>query len=110
MTTEEAKETPDVVSGTFLVNNVYANVLFDSGANRSFVSATFCHYLNKDVKKLDRNFLVEMADGGQTTICEIFEDCIINLDGNELPVKLMPMPLGGFDVVIGMDWLSDNKA
>ncbi|KAI3667412.1 hypothetical protein L6452_42469 [Arctium lappa] len=32
MTLEEAKETPDVVSG-FPIDNVYANVLFDSGAN-----------------------------------------------------------------------------
>ncbi|KAI3702759.1 hypothetical protein L6452_28511 [Arctium lappa] len=42
MTTEEAKETIDVVSGTFLVNSLSARVLFDSGATCSFVSNTFC--------------------------------------------------------------------
>ena len=47
MTLEEARESPDVVSGTFLVNNVYAHVLFDSGADGSFVSSTFRPYLKK---------------------------------------------------------------
>ncbi|GJY09441.1 putative reverse transcriptase domain-containing protein [Tanacetum coccineum] len=44
--------------GTFLIDNIYANVLFDSDANRSFVSATFCHYLNKDACRLDREFIL----------------------------------------------------
>ncbi|GJW43603.1 putative reverse transcriptase domain-containing protein, partial [Tanacetum coccineum] len=110
MTTNEAMETQDVVSGTFLINNIYANVLFDSGANRSFVSATFCHYLNKDACRLDRAFIVETANGKEVKISKIFEDCSINIDGNEFPVRLMPMRLGGFDVVLGMDWLSDNNA
>ncbi|GKB07212.1 putative reverse transcriptase domain-containing protein [Tanacetum coccineum] len=110
MTTNEAMETQDVVSGTFLINNIYANVLFDSGANRSFVSATFFHYLNKDACRLDRAFIVETANGKEVKISKIFEDCSINIDGNEFPVRLMPMRLGGFDVVLGMDWLSDNNA
>ncbi|GJV50453.1 putative reverse transcriptase domain-containing protein [Tanacetum coccineum] len=63
MTINDAMKTSDVVSGTFLVNNIYANVSFDSGVNKSFVSATFCHYLNKDACRLDRAFIVETANG-----------------------------------------------
>ncbi|GKB21683.1 putative reverse transcriptase domain-containing protein [Tanacetum coccineum] len=60
--------------------------------------------------RLDRAFIVEIAIGREVEIFEIFEDCSINIDGNEFPVKLMPMCFGGFDVVLGMDWLSDNNA
>ncbi|GKA61427.1 putative reverse transcriptase domain-containing protein [Tanacetum coccineum] len=34
---EAAVKDNDVVNGTFLINNVYASVLFDTGADRSFV-------------------------------------------------------------------------
>jgi hypothetical protein len=38
---EEAQEAPNVVIGMFLVNDTSAVVLFDSGASRSFISATY---------------------------------------------------------------------
>ncbi|GJV42409.1 putative reverse transcriptase domain-containing protein [Tanacetum coccineum] len=36
----------NVVNGTFLINNVYASVLFDIGADRSFVSYAFSKYID----------------------------------------------------------------
>ncbi|XP_024962102.1 uncharacterized protein LOC112502434 [Cynara cardunculus var. scolymus] len=110
MTLEEAKETPDVVSGMFPVNNVYAHVLFDSGANGSFVSTTFCHYLNRSACRLDKTYTIETADGSQCKVDEVFDECTIVIDGKDFPVRLMPMCLRGFDVVLGMDWLSNNHA
>ena len=46
MSAEEAVEAPDVVAGTFFVNSVLARILFDTGANRSFVSPHFSHLLH----------------------------------------------------------------
>nr|GEY14380.1 reverse transcriptase domain-containing protein [Tanacetum cinerariifolium] len=37
----------NVVTGTFLLNNCYASMLFDSGDDRSFVSATFSALLDE---------------------------------------------------------------
>ncbi|KAJ9563825.1 hypothetical protein OSB04_008985 [Centaurea solstitialis] len=39
--TEEARQDPRVITGTFLINDHYASVIFDSGADRSFVSLRF---------------------------------------------------------------------
>ncbi|KAJ9539103.1 hypothetical protein OSB04_031836 [Centaurea solstitialis] len=105
MTLEEARESPDVVSGMFLVNNVLAHVLFDSGADGSFVSSTFRHYLNKDACRLEKSYVVETAEGNLVKIDEIFNGCTICIDG-----RLIPIRLGSFDVVLGMDWLSENRA
>ncbi|KAI3770998.1 hypothetical protein L6452_02147 [Arctium lappa] len=110
MTLEEARETSDVVSGMFPINEVYAHVLFDSGANVSFVSNSFCHYLNRDANRLEKSYIVETADGGQVEVKEVIDGCTICIDGKKLPVRLMPTGLGGFDVVLGMDWLSNNHA
>jgi hypothetical protein len=45
---DEARKDLDVVSGMFLINSTYANVLFDSGANKRFVSTAFKKCLGKD--------------------------------------------------------------
>jgi hypothetical protein len=38
---EEVQEAPDVVIVMFLVNDIFAVVLFDSGASHSFISAAY---------------------------------------------------------------------
>nr|GEX20304.1 putative reverse transcriptase domain-containing protein [Tanacetum cinerariifolium] len=53
----------NVVTGTFLLNNYYASILFDSGANRSFVSSTFSDLLDVASSTLDTSYAVELADG-----------------------------------------------
>ena len=110
MTTVAAKETPDMVSGTFLVDNVPATVLFDSGSSRSFVSVNFCASLDKVPSKLDTIFEVETAVGRSVVISKVFKGCHIDLDGHKVPIKLYPMLLGEFDIILGMDWLAKNDA
>nr|GEX32349.1 putative reverse transcriptase domain-containing protein [Tanacetum cinerariifolium] len=53
----------NVVMGTFLLNNYYASMLFDSGADRSFVSTTFSALLDVAPSTLDTSYAVELADG-----------------------------------------------
>ena len=45
LTQAEAEEAQEVVSGTLLVDGVYAKVLFDSGATHTFISTSFAHQL-----------------------------------------------------------------
>lgn len=110
MTMEEARDAPDVVSGTFLINNYNAQVLFDSGANKSFVSTTFCQILNYPTEKLDKEYLVEIADGYHISVSDIINGCVITIEDTKFPIKLIPIKLGEFDIIVGMDWLSQNQA
>ncbi|GJV98717.1 putative reverse transcriptase domain-containing protein [Tanacetum coccineum] len=64
---EAAVKDNNVVNGTFLINNVYASVLFDTGADRSFVSYTFSKYIDIPPTALDTNYSVELADGKSLT-------------------------------------------
>ncbi|GJZ84973.1 putative reverse transcriptase domain-containing protein [Tanacetum coccineum] len=52
----------NVVTGTFLLNNSYASILFDTGADRSFVSTTFSSLINIIPTTLDHGYDVELAD------------------------------------------------
>nr|GEV49937.1 hypothetical protein [Tanacetum cinerariifolium] len=61
----KAGENPDdnVVTGTFLLNKHYASILFDTGADRSFVSAAFSSQFVITPPALDHDYNVELADG-----------------------------------------------
>ncbi|GJY51004.1 putative reverse transcriptase domain-containing protein [Tanacetum coccineum] len=53
----------NVVMGTFLLNNRYASILFDNGADRSFVSTAFSSQIDITPTALDHYYDVELADG-----------------------------------------------
>ncbi|KAF5810346.1 putative nucleotidyltransferase, Ribonuclease H [Helianthus annuus] len=71
LTADEAKMIPDVTVGTFLVNDIFAKVLFDSGANQSFINTSFCKLLNLSLTKLPQECLVETSNGETLRISEI---------------------------------------
>nr|GEW73987.1 hypothetical protein [Tanacetum cinerariifolium] len=104
-----AQENPRVVTGTFLLNNHYVTVLFDSGADRSFVSTKFSTLINIKPIEIDTSYEVEMADG-KIVSTNVLKGCTLNLLNHSFLIDLMVIELGSFDVVIGMDWLSKNDA
>ncbi|GJT86527.1 putative reverse transcriptase domain-containing protein [Tanacetum coccineum] len=60
-----ASRNPDsnVVTGTFLLNNRYASILFDTGADRSFISTAFSSLINIAPTLLENSYDVELVDG-----------------------------------------------
>nr|GEV94150.1 hypothetical protein [Tanacetum cinerariifolium] len=60
-----ARTNPDsnVITGTFLLNNCYASILFDTSADRSFVSIAFSSQIEITPTTLDQYYDVELADG-----------------------------------------------
>ncbi|GJZ72246.1 putative reverse transcriptase domain-containing protein [Tanacetum coccineum] len=59
----DANPDSNVAKGMFLLNNHYASMIFDSGADRSFVSTTFSTLLDINPDTLDVSYVVELADG-----------------------------------------------
>ncbi|GJU71390.1 putative reverse transcriptase domain-containing protein [Tanacetum coccineum] len=59
----DANPDSNVVTGTFLLNNRYASMLFDLGADRSFMLTTFSALLDVIPSTLDVSYAVELADG-----------------------------------------------
>ncbi|GJV27339.1 putative reverse transcriptase domain-containing protein [Tanacetum coccineum] len=100
----------NVVTGTFLLNNCYASMLFDSGADRSFVSSTFSALLDVAPSTLDTSYAVELADGRISETNVVLRGCTLGLLGHPLDIDLMPVELGSFDVIIDMDWLAKYHA
>ncbi|GJU73998.1 putative reverse transcriptase domain-containing protein [Tanacetum coccineum] len=100
----------NVITGTFLLNNCYATMLFDSGADRSFVSTTFIGLLDVVPSTLDVSYAVELVDGRISETNVILRGCTLGLLGHLFDIDLMLVELGSFDVIIGMDWLAKYHA
>nr|GEZ16024.1 reverse transcriptase domain-containing protein [Tanacetum cinerariifolium] len=95
----------NVVTGTFLLNNHYASILFDTGADRSFISIAFSSLVNIDPTPLGSSYDIELADGKIVRIDTIIRGFTINFLNHPFNIDLIPIELGSFDVIIGMDWL-----
>ena len=110
MTAEEARRNDEVIFGTFLINAMPARVLFDSGASRSIVSTSFCSRFVLPRSPLESVLEIEVAVGKPVSVREKYDNCTVEINENVFSLTLIPMDLEGFDVVIGMDWLSSNRA
>nr|GEZ43223.1 hypothetical protein [Tanacetum cinerariifolium] len=60
---ENPQQNPNVVAGTFLLNDHYACILFDFGAEKSFVSSAFTPFIDIAPTSLNTSYEVELADG-----------------------------------------------
>ncbi|GKE13956.1 putative reverse transcriptase domain-containing protein [Tanacetum coccineum] len=100
----------NIVTCTFLLNNCYASMLFDSGVDKSFVSSTFSAFLDVAPSTLDTSYAIKLADGRISETNVVLRGCTLGLLGHPFDIDLMPIELGCFDVIIGMDWLAKYYA
>ncbi|XP_076930467.1 uncharacterized protein LOC143595309 [Bidens hawaiensis] len=110
MNAKKARKDSSVVTGTFLINNHYAFVLFDTRADLSFVSKQFEPSLGMKTTKLDNKYSIELANGKLVETGEVIHGCNILLENHKFSIDLFLVELGSFNVVVGMDWLSKNHA
>ncbi|GJU10242.1 putative reverse transcriptase domain-containing protein [Tanacetum coccineum] len=60
---EKARQDPKIMTGTFTLNDHYATILFDSGADYSFVSTTFIPLLDIEPSELGFSYEIKIASG-----------------------------------------------
>ncbi|GKA98225.1 putative reverse transcriptase domain-containing protein, partial [Tanacetum coccineum] len=107
---KEARQDPNIVTGTFTLNNHFATTLFDSGADYSFVSTTFIPLLGLEPGDLGFKYEIKIASVQLVEIDKVVKGCKLEIEGYVFDIDLIPFRHGSFDVIIGMDWLSNNKA
>ncbi|GKB77948.1 putative reverse transcriptase domain-containing protein [Tanacetum coccineum] len=66
--------------------------------------------LDIDPVKIDTSYEVELADGKVVSTNNVLKGCTLNLVNHLFKIDLMPIELGTFDIIIGMDWLVKHDA
>ncbi|XP_022003904.1 uncharacterized protein LOC110901381 [Helianthus annuus] len=110
ITTEEARDHPNVVSGIFSLNLMPTYVLFDTGASRSFVSSELVSHPSFRIERMHVPLEVEIADRKSYLLHEVCRNCEIIIEDEKFAIDLIPMVLGEFKVIVGMDWLAKHHA
>ncbi|GJS37718.1 putative reverse transcriptase domain-containing protein [Tanacetum coccineum] len=107
---EEARQDPNIVTGTFTLNDHFSTTLFDSGDDYSFVSTTFIPLLGLEPSDLGFRYEIEIASEQLVEIDKVIKGCKLEIEGRVFDIDLIPFGHGSFDVIIGMDWLSNYNA
>ncbi|GJZ88799.1 putative reverse transcriptase domain-containing protein, partial [Tanacetum coccineum] len=102
----EAPQDPNVVTGIFFLNDHFAIVLFDSGADYSFISTNFLPLINMKPSVISPGYEIEIASCLKVVTNMIVRGCRLELEGHTFIIDLIPFGHGSFDVIVGMDWLS----
>ncbi|GJV50582.1 putative reverse transcriptase domain-containing protein [Tanacetum coccineum] len=55
-------------------------------------------------------YVIEVANGKKDEVDRIFRGCRLELGDSIFPIDLIPLGKGSFDVIVGMDWLLNQKA
>ena len=106
----EARNDTNVVTGTFPLKGHFASVLFDTGVDRSFISESFSKSLELTPERLANPYAIELANSKPIDVTYAVSKCQLTLPGHTFTIDLMITTLGRFDIVVGMDWLSRNRA
>ncbi|XP_062176061.1 uncharacterized protein LOC133881117 [Alnus glutinosa] len=85
-------------------------ILFDSGATHSFISSAYVKLCQLSTELLDESICVATPVGDTVTCRKCVDNCPIIIEGRKLPARLAVFSMLGFDVILGMDWLSRYDA
>nr|GFB50049.1 reverse transcriptase domain-containing protein [Tanacetum cinerariifolium] len=100
---EKACHDPNIMMGTFTLNDHYATTLFDSGPDYSFVSTTCIPLLGIEPSDLGFSYKTDIASGQLIEINKVIKGCKIEIDGHVFDINLIPFGSGSFDLIIGID-------
>src|SRR5262249_10366739 len=113
VTAEEAQAADNVTEGTILIDGFRARVLCDSGATDSFLSACFvellCNQYGRAISVLSVPLSVA-SPGGSLSVTRSMSGIDVVVDGRSLVASVHILDMHHYDVILGMDWLSQNHA
>ena len=92
-----------------MINNQPISILIDPGTSLSYISTRVVDLCNLVPEKFDKSWLVQFATCTKRKVTNIVRNCKITLNDFLTHVNVNILPLGSYDMLIGMDWLEENK-
>ncbi|GJT57409.1 putative reverse transcriptase domain-containing protein [Tanacetum coccineum] len=101
----------NTLRGQEVSSELSRDVIWGSGSwEQRFVSTTFIPLLGMEPSALLFSYEIEIASGQLVEIDKVIKGCKLEIEGHVFDINLIPFGSGSFDVIIGMDWLSNHKA
>jgi hypothetical protein len=100
----------DVVTSTIPLFGSVAYILSDSGATHSFISSAYVKLCQLSTELLEESICVATPVGDIVTCRKCVDNCPVIIEGRKFLARLAVFSMLGFDVILGMDWLSKYDA
>ena len=88
-----------------MIQNKPASILIDLGASLSYVSPSIAEKCNLHLKEFEKSMFFQLSTGTKIKVVSYVENCEMFMSQFKTQVKLNVLPLGYYDVLIGMDWM-----
>jgi predicted aspartyl protease len=83
-------------------------VLFDLGASHSFISPMFASKFPHKLHTVKSGGYCIRAASGSIPTNQVVSDVEVEIEGRKYLVTLVVLPGLGIDVILGMNWMSQN--
>jgi hypothetical protein len=83
-------------------------ILIDLGEIHCYIEPNIVDRLHLEKSKLGKTSLVQLATGTKRRIHDMVRSCSIILNGMNTSMDINIIPLGSYDILIGMYWLDKH--
>ncbi|XP_070020539.1 uncharacterized protein [Nicotiana sylvestris] len=95
-----------IITGIISIGGRDDSVLFDPGSTYSYVSSLFARFLVISPEQLGTHVHVSTSVGDSVVVDWIYRSCVVTFCGFETRADLLLLDMIGFEIILGMDWLS----
>jgi len=105
---KETETAEGLIKGICFVNENPCEALFDSGATHSFISLDCAKKLELPVVEVAYKLIVSTPTNPSVITSHMCPSCTLKVLDQEFRIDLICLPLHHLDVILGMDWMSQN--
>ncbi|XP_042454435.1 uncharacterized protein LOC122038654 [Zingiber officinale] len=110
MTQEQVDLNAAIITSMILVANIPAHVLIDSGAIHSFIYAAYIVKWGITPKRMIKGYSVSLPSGEELHSNRVVRNCQMMMENCIVGAELIVLDMVEFDVILGMDWLTQHEA
>nr|GEW63971.1 zinc finger, CCHC-type, retrotransposon Gag domain protein [Tanacetum cinerariifolium] len=102
--------TSGTITGTLFIYGHVVFVLFDTGATHSVISSVFASRVTTTPTLLDRVLCISTPMQDSVRITHVYRDLPLQFDDKIRAINALPLDMCEFDIILGMDWLTEHHA
>ena len=92
-----------------MINSQPISNLIDLGESMSYISPRIFELCKLVPKKFDKSWLVQLATGTKCKVTRFVKNCELLMNYFITHVDLNIIPLGSYDLLIGIDWIEKHR-
>nr|GEZ47659.1 hypothetical protein [Tanacetum cinerariifolium] len=110
ITEDYATKTSGTITGTLFIYGHAVFVLFDTGATHYVISSIFASCVTTTPTLLDHVLRISTPMKYFVRITHVYRDLLLQFDDKIHAINALPLDMCEFDIILGMDWLTEHHA